>query len=282
MIASADCKGPLDRIRLIALLMKAFFFLFPVFLISKELTSPMPVFRKNIFDDYASRFINKHINPYVDILVKNQEHQTLPVFYGPVLQNQAGQWLKHFQAQQTPTRELVLEIGSHNGSTLKQLAEHNPATAFVGIDVTFKRVIRAAQKIHQTGHKNAALVLGDARFVDKLFHQKELDGIIAFFPDPWAKKQKQAHNRLFNLEYCKTLHSLLKPGGFIWLKTDCRDYFESFCEHMRMVQMSRGLAPRSSVTSCDYSSSYGSKFQDLRQDIFVGQWVKPDMAGVAP
>ena len=125
----------------------------------------------------------------------------------------------------TEPQALLVEIGCHRGHNLLEMAQRFPQTACIGIDLTFKRVVLTAQAIHAQKLHNAVSVLSDARDLAALFRQDELDGVICFFPDPWAKPRQQK-KRLLSTSYCAQLAKLLKDGGFVWLKTDHCSYFE--------------------------------------------------------
>ena len=41
---------------------------------------------------------------------------------------------------------LIVEIGSHMGDVMCEMANNHPDKAFVGLDITFKRVVTLAEK----------------------------------------------------------------------------------------------------------------------------------------
>lgn len=187
----------------------------------------MPLQHFDPFTEISER-MNKDVNPYVLKLSRAAVEGTLPVKYGPLLKGLPGKWREQFLIEdRSPDVPLVLEIGCHLGDTLTSLGSSFPKSLFIGLDITFKRVVTAAEKSHSLGLKNTMAVYANAKNLDVLFRPQELDGVILFFPDPWEKKKSQHHNRLLNLEYCSLLTTKVKSGGFFWLKTDSENYYES-------------------------------------------------------
>jgi tRNA (guanine-N7-)-methyltransferase len=187
----------------------------------------MPLQHFDPFTEISER-MNKDVNPYVLKLSSAAIEGTLPVKYGPLLKGLSGQWREQFLRENpTPKVPLILEIGCHLGDTLTALGSHFRESLFVGLDITFKRVVTAAERAHNLGLNNVMAVYANAKTLDLLFVDQELDGVILFFPDPWEKKKSQHHNRLLNPEYCALLSKKVKKGGFFWLKTDSQNYFEN-------------------------------------------------------
>lgn len=197
------------------------------------------------------------INPYTRLL----READLPLLYGPSLLPCAGRWREHFtQSMGHVPEKLVLEIGSHLGEVILQMAERHPRTAFLGCDITFKRVVKVAQKTQRAGHKNLLSILANAKGLDQLFSPGELDGVIVFFPDPWIKKQRQAKNRLLRAEFFETLASKLHASAHFWFKTDCQPYFEEVRDLLAEAGWTT-LESRTGLTS----ETYVSRFQRLFQ-----------------
>ena len=175
----------------------------------------------NPFRD-RTRNLSCVVNPYLHLL--RSEHQ-LPLLHGTQLRQAAACWLAYFVAAgMDEPQALLVEIGCYRGRNLLEVAQRYPQTACLGIDLTFKRVVLTAQVIHAQGLRNAVSILSDARDLAALFRHDELDGVICFFPDPWAKP-RQRKKRLLSASYCAQLACLIKDGGFVWLKTDDSDYF---------------------------------------------------------
>ena len=151
----------------------------------------MPIRYSDPFRD-PTDLPNREVNPFVTKMVEGAKNGTLPVLYGESLKGLAGNWRQH----QGDKPELIVEIGCHKGDVLRDLAQDHQETLFVGLDITFKRVVETARKAEKAGLDNLRSVLANAQGLDLLFGEAELDGVIIFYPDPWTRKKRQLKNRL--------------------------------------------------------------------------------------
>lgn len=121
---------------------------------------------------------------------------------------------------------IVVEIGCYMGKNVAELAQQNKNINFMGLDITYKRVVKAAKKLKQNKIDNAKIALCDGTlFLDKLISSHSLQGVCVFFPDPWPKDKHQK-NRLLNANFVNLLKEKLSPEGFFWFKTDAQGYFQ--------------------------------------------------------
>lgn len=160
---------------------------------------------------------DKHFNPYL--------HEALD-YQGVLLTG--AEW-QESRAQTFPRhdRPLLVEVGCYMGKNVLEFAQHNPNWNVLGIDITYKRTVKAARKIRSLGLDNAKILISDARAALSHLPNHSLDGLCVFFPDPWPKK-KQRKNRLLQEPFLELLEAKLKPeSGFFWFKTDSEDYFDS-------------------------------------------------------
>ncbi len=165
-------------------------------------------------------------NPWVGKLLNAGTSGNLPILFGTQLKQQRGQWKSWFQGRTGQSSPLVIEIGCHLGKTLVEMASATPRATFLGIDITFKRVVTAAERINAAGLQNAATLISPAQALDGFLADGEADGFVIFFPDPWTKRA-QAKNRLLTTDFAKLLLRKTAPGGFLWFKTDRQEYFEA-------------------------------------------------------
>lgn len=218
--------------------------------------------------------LDPKVNPYLARLRDGAENGTLPLSFGPHLAGHAGTWRERFTAAMgRPCESLILEIGCHHGETLIPMADSAPDTGFVGIDITFKRVVKTALKAKAAGLGNVKSALANANGLESLFGPGELDGVVVFFPDPWAKKKRQRKHRLLNEEFLGVLSSRLKEGGFLWLKTDQFGYFADVAAATAGVGLAKGQ-PAHPLASRPYSSCFERHFHGEGFVTFSGQWVK--------
>jgi tRNA (guanine-N7-)-methyltransferase len=223
-------------------------------------------------DPFQSRaaHLNATVNPYVAVLRDAAKDGSLPLAFGAQLEGLAGRWRSRFPS---PPDKLVLEIGCHKGQTLLAMAKDMPATGFVGLDITYKRVVTTAQRVKAQGVPNAFLAMANARALAKLFAPGELDGVVIFFPDPWVKKARQAKHRLVDASFIAQLATVVAPGGFVWLKTDQEIYFagarEAFTEHGAAFAATTTLA---GMTDVNYTSAFEQRFHAQNLPTFAGKW----------
>lgn len=223
--------------------------------------------------------LNPLINPYVDALIKADADGALPLAFGESLRGQAGHWRTKIAAfHDSPVaKQLIVEIGCHKGNTLIEMAKRFPDCAFLGIDITYKRVVMTAQRIKAAGIKNAYCILANAVGMDQLFAPQELNGLVLFFPDPWAKKKSQAKNRLVSPLFATRAKDALAPGGFFWFKTDQKPYFDDggACltnAGLDGVPASPTVAP---LLAHDFSSTFEKRFKEMQHPTYGAVWQKP-------
>ena len=121
---------------------------------------------------------------------------------------------------------LVLEIGSGMGETTAHIAEANPETDYVAVEVHGPGVGSLLKKIEAAGLQNLRLIRHDAvQVLEKMIADGSLAGIHLFFPDPWPKKRHHKR-RLVQPAFTALAARKLAPGGYIHAATDVPDYAE--------------------------------------------------------
>ncbi len=234
------------------------------------------------YDPFVStaEALNAAVNPYVAMLREAQKTGDLPLAFGEELKEYPGHWLEkiaNYYQRQTPFKGLIVEIGCHKGKTLVTMAKAHPDIAFLGIDITYKRVVTTAERAKRQGLNNVFSVLANAKALDKLFHAQEISGTVIFFPDPWLKKKRQAKNKLLSAEFTDCLISKTKQGGFLWLKTDHHPYFIDAEMH---IEASGFHKFRSTTEECQeilgetYSSTFEEYFTGQGLPFYSGQWLR--------
>ncbi len=191
----------------------------------------MPIRELDPFKDPTEKLATG-INPYVGHIQSGMRDQTLPVAYGPGLREWCRVGFREVLAERMicPPRRIIAEVGCHEGHVLSKLARDHPEVGFVGLDITFKRVVETARRAVALGASNLVSVFANGKTLAKLFGEGSLDGMIVFFPDPWARKKKQQKKRLIDAGFLEDLRSVLRPGGFFWLKTDHEGYFHEVAD----------------------------------------------------
>jgi tRNA (guanine-N7-)-methyltransferase len=136
-----------------------------------------------------------------------------------------GRWRKDVFRMEGDSASLDLEIGTGNGYFFAHRSSQYPERLLVGLEVKFKPLIQSIRRARKNGSENVRVTRFDARFVGQLFKPGEVDHIFVHHPDPWERRRKQKH-RLLSAEYLRLLFDLQRPGRYLEIKTDSRDYFD--------------------------------------------------------
>jgi len=129
-----------------------------------------------------------------------------------------------------PPFDIVLEIGFGRGEFLLDLAAKSPGTAFLGIEVSFKRVLKLARKLARSSLVNVRLLEGRAENVVRdLIPPGALAEVWINFSDPWPKA-RHAERRLIQQDFVADLTSRLRPHGLLHVATDDVPYAEQIHE----------------------------------------------------
>ena len=164
-----------------------------------------------------------------------------------------------------PDSRLCLEIGCGKGQFLCSRAADFPDDMFIGVEGQESVIVRAAEKVRDSGHWNIHLLSGYIHDVHEFFEDGEVDMIYLNFSDPWPKA-KHAKRRLTHRSYLAAYMDILADGGRIEFKTDNEDLFDFTLEEVEamgynIVQMTRDLAS-SDLESARYRTEYEDKFID--------------------
>jgi tRNA (guanine-N7-)-methyltransferase len=129
-----------------------------------------------------------------------------------------------------PLRPLVVGIGFGRGEFLRQLAAADLATPHLGVELSWKRVLKMARRIAKAGDPNLRLIC--ARGEDVL-HQGIDDASVATFwinfSDPWPKARHH-RRRLIQAPFVRQLAKRLERGGSLHVATDDVPYAQHIDE----------------------------------------------------
>ena len=127
-----------------------------------------------------------------------------------------GNWRRNFFKNSNP---LVLELGCGKGEYSVNLAKVYPDINFLGIDIKGARFWRGAKIALEENLQNVGFLRTQIELVDYIFAENEVDEIWITFPDPQIKYKRTKH-RLTNEDFLQKYKKILKPDGFVHLKTD--------------------------------------------------------------
>jgi tRNA (guanine-N7-)-methyltransferase len=124
----------------------------------------------------------------------------------------------------------VLEIGFGNGDSLVQLANDDPSSDFLGIEVHDPGIGHCMIAARAAGVQNLRLIGHDA--IDVLQNQiaeGSLARINLYFPDPWPKKRHHKR-RIVQPAFLGLIASRMAPGASLHVATDWANYAEHIDE----------------------------------------------------
>jgi tRNA (guanine-N7-)-methyltransferase len=125
-----------------------------------------------------------------------------------------------FAPELEPHCDVVLEVGFGRGEFLLDLAAKDPNTGFIGIEVSYKRVLKMARKVARAGLTNVRLFECRAQVVMKeLVDDASLREIWVNFSDPWPK-DRHAGRRVLQPEFVAGAARSLVSGGVLHVATD--------------------------------------------------------------
>ncbi|MBP9708400.1 MAG: hypothetical protein KBD78_12220 [Oligoflexales bacterium] len=172
----------------------------------------------------------KGTNPFLAKALAAANNKMLPLFIRQQCCEKRGIWRRYFADRMgEKPAEVHVDIGSYKGKTILELAQSFPDRAFIGVDLTYKRVFLSAERGEKLGLRNVAWCLWDAKKIKEIFSEDEVSGVSVFFPDPWANKKSQKKHRLISNDFVEQMRSILENKGYFWLKTDHHEYFTEAC-----------------------------------------------------
>ena len=131
-----------------------------------------------------------------------------------------GKWHEFFKN----TNPIVLELACGRGEYTVGLSLLFPDQNFIGVDVKGNRMFIGAKKCLTHNITNAGFLRTQIEKLADYFAPGEVDEIWIIFPDPQLRISK-AKKRLTHPRFLRLYQQMLKPGGFIHLKTDSPDLY---------------------------------------------------------
>lgn len=127
---------------------------------------------------------------------------------------------------------LIVEIGFGNGVSLAQMAEADPDSNFLGIEVHTPGVGHCLVEIRERGLKNLRIMQHDAVEVfQNSLAENAIDRLQLYFPDPWHKKRHHKR-RIVQKPFIALAASRIKTGGLWHMATDWQHYAEQMLTEM--------------------------------------------------
>ncbi|MEY4660421.1 MAG: tRNA ((46)-N7)-methyltransferase TrmB [Bacteroidota bacterium] len=130
-------------------------------------------------------------------------------------ENMQGKWQEHFGNKHPITLELACGKGEYAIGLAKLYANRN----FIGVDVKGNRIWVGAKQALALGLPHVAFLRSQIGLIDTYFVKDEVDEIWLPFADPQLRISK-AKKRLTHPVFLRKYQQIIRPGGYIHLKTD--------------------------------------------------------------
>lgn len=117
---------------------------------------------------------------------------------------------------------IILELGCGKGEYTVELAEKNPHSNYIGVDIKGARIYTGAKLALEKGLKNVAFLRTNIEIINEFFGEQEVAEIWLTFPDPQMKKTRK---RLTSTSFLNLYKQFLKTDGIVHLKTDSNFQF---------------------------------------------------------
>ncbi|NNL65369.1 MAG: tRNA (guanosine(46)-N7)-methyltransferase TrmB [Myxococcales bacterium] len=135
-------------------------------------------------------------------------------------------WPRLFAPDLPDPKRFVVEIGFGRGEFLLALAEAAPDTAFVGVELSHKRLVKMARRLARLELSNVRLLEARGELVvSELLAPGSVDELWVNFSDPWPKR-RHFDRRLIQPEFVAAVARCLTAGGLLQVATDDPGYAE--------------------------------------------------------
>lgn len=180
----------------------------------------------------------------------------------------------HFNWQEIYANDnpVTLEIGFGMGDSLAQMAEQNPDTNYLGVEVHQAGVGRLLSLVEKKGANNIRVVCGDAvEVLKKQISDHSLDRVNIYFPDPWHKKRHHKR-RLVQVDFINLLSEKLDRNGLIHIATDWEPYANHVIEVMSQCGQFMNIAGDALFSSAESLGRPETKFERRGLKLGHGVW----------
>lgn len=144
--------------------------------------------------------------------------------------NIRGLWnTTYFKNQHPITIELACGRGEYSVALAKRFPERN----YVGVDIKGDRIWKGSSMAVEQQITNIGFLRTNILNVDFFFLENEVDEIWITFPDPRPKK-RDVKRRLTNPRFIELYKMILRPGGYLRLKTDNTGLFDYTMEELQL------------------------------------------------
>lgn len=140
-----------------------------------------------------------------------------------------GAWRKDHFKNNNP---LTLELACGRGEYTVGLATIFPERNYIGVDMKGERIWKGSGWALERNLTNVAFLRTHILMIENFFADEEVDEIWITFPDPRSRK-RDIKRRLTCPRFLEMYKKMVKPGGYIRLKTDNTSLYEYTLEVLR-------------------------------------------------
>lgn len=165
---------------------------------------------------------------------------------------------------------LFLEIGCGKGGFAIEFARQNPDINLIALEKTPNVLITGMEEEMRLGLPNLRFCLGQAEYLEHMFHTHSVDRLFLNFSCPFPKKQ-YANHRLTHARFLEIYRRVLKEGAEIHQKTDNMHFFEFSTEQFSQCGFplkNVSLDLHNSGFEGNIMTEYEKRFTDLGQPIY--------------
>jgi len=157
----------------------------------------------------------------------------------------------------------IVEIGFGSGRHLIHLAKTNPNKTVLGIEIHKPSIEQVLKRSQNENISNIKIINHDARIILSKIPSNKIEAIYVHFPVPWDKKP---HRRVINKDFIEECIRVLKPGGFLHLRTDSENYFNySFNEFISFDKTDLRIKKN---VPYEISSKYEDRWVKMNKNIY--------------
>jgi tRNA (guanine-N7-)-methyltransferase len=163
----------------------------------------------------------------------------------------------------------VMEIGFGDGELLAAMAQRDPATDYLGIEVHEPGIGHCLLLLEKLGLTHVRLIRHDAvEVLQAQIPDGSLHGVNLFFPDPWPKKRHHKR-RIVQPDFARLVAAKLQPGGLFHVATDWAPYGE----HMEAVMAREPAFEKMPATAVERPRTrFERRGERLGHDVFEHAW----------
>ena len=149
-----------------------------------------------------------------------------------------GKWNELFFPNKNP---ITVELACGRGEYSVALAKLFPHQNYIGVDIKGDRIWKGSTLAVEQKLSNIGFLRTNILNLESFFAPDEVDEIWLTFPDPRPKK-RDIKRRLTSGRFLDIYKKVLRPGGFLRIKTDNSGLFQYTLEELQLREDIEELA----------------------------------------